>query len=337
MENSKKTEETKTVKLSYEASTIGKTLSSGLFDFFVMAVVGFLLLFATLSIIQSNSSYKEIISSRNDILVSSELYYETDDAPTKINESLDDNTEMTYNEKSTEIDNRLVYFFQTFLDGNPDTNDSIKGKGYATYLALKADAKTSDDETMFSSDYQRILTNADYDDDYYTFYSDAVDTATGYLQANPTYYKTRNQINKINLWGIILTFAFSYIIFYFIIPLCCSRGKRTLGMSITKLALVSSNGLSCTWERYIFHFLFNFAFLFFGSIFAFLIPLAISITMIIVRKDHRCLTDYVVGTYLVSSDQAIVYKDAIEYEGMKRKEERLLSTDDIKPDNDIGK
>jgi uncharacterized RDD family membrane protein YckC len=311
------------IKLSYVASTTGKTISAGLFDFFVMLVIGLVMLFGSLSILQTNSSYKEIVASRNEVLISSELYYDSVDGPVKISTSLADNTDLTYNEKSQEMDTRLTYFFQVFLDGNEKTSDSIKGKGLTTYLSLKAEANTDSGEKMFATDYSRLLTNSDYDDDYYSFYTGVVKTAIGYLQANPDYLSSRNLINRLNLWTIILTIALSYIIFYLIISLCCTRGKRTLGMTLTKIGLVGKDGLSCSTSRYLCHFLFNFVFVFLGSIFAFLIPLAISLTMIIVRKDHRCLTDYVVNTFLVSTDEATIYKDEVEYRNLERKRQRI--------------
>ena len=317
------------VKISYEGSTIGKTLSSGLFDLFTLVVLVIIVLFGTLSLIQNDSRYKSILNERNDVLISSEVYVDNDGTTAKINDYLSSKDDMTNNEKSEYIDNRLTYYYLEFIDNNEETSSSMKGKGYTAYLQYKAKGSLGDGTLLFTSDYKRALPNSDYDDEYYSFYSDAVDTAIGYLQANSTYLRTRNTINRVNLWGIILTVFFCYLIIYLLFPLIFSRGKQTLGMRLTNLGLVQGDGLSLRLSRFLLRFLFDFVFIFCGSVLAFLIPFAITLTIIIVRKDHRSLTDYVLATYLVSIEQGGIYKDLPEFNNIERKRRRITDDENI--------
>lgn len=310
------------ITLDYTRASLGKILSAQLFDFFVMAVTGLLLLFGTLSLIQTNSGYQAILASRNETLVASHLYETKDDAVTKVLDTLTDDTTLTYNQKSQALDEDMTYFFTEFL------KEPLEGKGLSTYQGFKAEA-TLDDKTtkLFTADFSRALTNADYDATYYAFYSNTyTDKAIGYLQLDKTYLTTRNRINRINFLGIVLTFVLSYFIYYLLMPLIFSRGKQTLGMRLTKIGRVAADGFSCSTGRFLCRFLFSFILVFLGSIFAFLIPLAVSLTMLVVKKTHQDLSDYVCGVYVVSVEETFLYKDIYEYRNIQRQKAKITLT-----------
>lgn len=310
------------VELSYEAAKPSKVLAAGFFDIFVMIVTALLLLFFTFTIIQNNGSYNKALDQRVEVLYESHLYQDKEGHPYRLDQLLRDDNDLSYNEKTSKLDAEIEYFFTRFIDDNEKTDPSMRGKGAEIFKEYKRKAEDSNGTKLFDDSFNRTLTNADYDALYFNFYCDLMDSAIGYLQVNSDYVKTRNFINNVNLWGIIATISFSYIIYYLILPLCFRRGKRTIGMMLMRISMVGADGMSCSWKRYLFHFFFSFIFLFFGSIFAFLIPLAISITMVFLRADHRRVNDYVVGTYLVNSDQALIYLDAAEYRGFERKAEK---------------
>jgi uncharacterized RDD family membrane protein YckC len=317
MESTERKEESQVIQLDYTRASVGKILSAQLFDFFVMAVTGLLLLFGTLSGIQTNSSYKAIIASRNETLIASRLYTGDEETATKVLTSLDSEDTLTYNEKSQQLDDDMTYFFGTFI------NTEMDGKGLETYHGFKAAATLSGETTkLFTDTFERALTNADYDAEYYAFYSNTyTEKAIGYLQLNKTYLQTRNRINLINLLGIVLTFVLSYIIYYFVFPLIFSRGKQTLGMKLTKIGRAAADGFSVSFGRFLCRFLFSFFLVFLGSLFAFLIPLAVSFTMLVVKKTHQDLSDYVCGVYVVDVDNSSLYKDIYEYRSFQRKRE----------------
>ena len=84
-------------------------------------------------------------------------------------------------------------------------------------------------------------------------------------------------------------------------------------MKITKTALLSVDGFSVKPLRFTLKFLFKLFIVLIGSFAALFIPLAVSITMIVVLKTHQSLSEYVSNTYLVSIEDQSVYKDLIEY------------------------
>ena len=84
-------------------------------------------------------------------------------------------------------------------------------------------------------------------------------------------------------------------------------------MKITKTALLSVDGFSVKPLRFTLKFLFKLFIVLIGSFAALFIPLAVSITMIVVLKTHQSLSEYVSNTYLVSIEDQSVYKDLTEY------------------------
>lgn len=316
MENSIDKKESKHIEISYEMCGRGRILSAHLFDFFVSIVLGLILLIGTLGIVPNIPFYSEAVNTRNELLVSSSLYIKKDDGNlVTLVDQLEDDDSLTYNEKSSKIDICLGYFFVTFLQ------DELENKGASVYLEYKMAAKEGD-ESLFDEGGNRRLGNSSYDKAYYEFYKDTFENgAIPRLPYKKDYVSTRQTILTTMSVSIVLTFFLSFIIFYVVIPQCISRGKRTLGMLICRSAHVDAKGFSPSWWRYLLKSLFEVVFIVFASIPCFLIPLAISITMLIVRKkDHQTLSDYIFGTYCVSlSNQNKVYLNLYEYLEAERK------------------
>ncbi len=296
------------IKLTFETPGTGKILSTHLFDWFISMVLGFILLIGTFAIVPLFPSYQNALKERNEILVSSSLYVKKEDRIIPLINSISGDESLSLNEKSKKLDTSLSYFFLSYIDRE------LEGRGKDTYLALKKEAKINNNP-LFDKDGNRTYTNPDYDKDYYSFYTDTYSKkALGYLSLKKGYSSSRHTILWTTTSSILSTFLFSFLIFYLIVPLIFPRGKRTLGMLLLKTALVGKNGFSCSLPRFVFHALFEIIFIIIGSVVAFLIPLAISVTMIILRKiDHQSLTDYVAGTYVVSISENRVYQNVYEY------------------------
>ncbi len=285
-----------------------------------------ILLIGTFALVPLLPSYQNATKIRDQVLVSSHLYTKEDSSTIPLLDYVNKNNEFSSNEKSQILDESMDYFFTVFL------SEELKGKGDEIYLGFKIDA-FKNDMPLFTETGERTLTNPDFDGDYYSFYSDIYkNKALGYLSYNQDYATSRRTIFWTIATSIILTFLFSFLLFYLVIPLFFSRGKKTLGMLLNRTALVGRNGFSCSYPRFLCHALFEIIFILFASIPAFLVPLAISITMIIVRKgDHQSLTDYVVGTYVVSTSQRKVYRNVYEY----LEAERRANTSRMIEDNDV--
>ncbi len=315
------------IDITFETPGVFKILSTHFFDWFVSTIFALILLIGTFAIISSLPSYQSALDTRNDTLLASHLYVSDGSSTIPLIDNVDKDNKLSIGEKSQKLDDSLAYFFTVFL------KDELNGKGEETYLRFKIDAK-KDGTPLFNESGERIFTNPDYDNDYYSFYCDTYkNKALGYLSYNKQYSVSRKTIFWTVSLGIILTFLLSFLIFYLVIPLFFSRGKKTLGMLIIRTALVGKNGFSCSYPRFLCHALFEIIFIITMSIPAFLIPLAISITMIVIRKqDHQSLTDYVVGTYMVSTAQRKVYKNVYEYLEAERRanSSRMIEDKNVK-------
>lgn len=316
MENSTDKQATQHLEISYEMCGIGRIFSAHLFDFFVSIVLGLILLIGTFAIVPNIPFYHDAVNERNDLLISSSLYIKKEDGNLiTIVDRCEDDDESTYNEKSELIDRHLSYFFLTFL------NEELKGEGASIYLGYKVEAK-NEDSLMFNEKGERLLSNSTYDKSYYEFYKDTFENgAIPRLPYKKSYVSTRQTILVTMSVSIVLTFFLSFIIFYVVIPQCIARGKRTLGMLICRSAHVDAKGFSPAWWRYLLKSLFEVVFIIFASVPCFLVPLAISITMLVMRKkDHQTLSDYIFGTYCVSlANQNKVYLNLYEYLETERK------------------
>ncbi len=299
----------KILELDYPSVPLGRNFAGRLFDLFLFFILGVVLVVPDLFIIQGNKTYQSWITKQNDYKIESRLYQKNEEGKiVKLPSYYDEVNDLTYNEKSEKMNEALVFFFEDYV------NAEMNGTGKKTLLDYKADCKTDDGKALFDQDGIRVLLSSDYDSVYYSTYSSLIsDKALGYLNLKEDYLDLKKKASLTYLVTIPLMFVLSYIIFYYIIPLCFSRGKKTLGMRITKTALLSVDGFSVKAGRFTLKFLFKLFIIFIGSFAAVFIPLAVSITMIVVLKSHQSLSEYVSNTYLVSTEDQDVYKDLIEY------------------------
>ena len=300
--------ENNVVELNYPASSVGRNLAMRLFDAFVWIFLGMILTIGTLFAIQGNGTYKGWNKRLTQLREESTIYKTVDGKQINIYDYVYQDEEMTLDEKSSVVDSSLTYFFTAFL------KEELNGEGSKIYLDYKLEEVDSDGNKLFNPDGSRAVVSDDYDVVYLSAYGNILtDKALGYLNSKPEYLSLKKKTSLCYLIGIPLTFVLSYIIVYYIIPLCFSRGKKTLGMLVTKTALLQVDGMSCKVGRFTLKFLFKMFIILIGSIFGLLIPLAVSITMIVVMKSHQSFSEYVTNTYIVLADEQTVYKDKSEF------------------------
>ena len=158
------------------------------------------------------------------------------------------------------------------------------------------------------------------------FYLTAYDRAVSYIQNNETYLEARNVLTiYINLVLIPLSIVLSFLIFELLIPLTIGRrGKQTLGMKAMKLSLLSAEALSPSAKKYIARQMIQLFLIVLLSLVSFGIPLIVSFSMMIFRKDGQTLHDYLATTYMVDSSEQSVY---LSYEEMERLQKKAESRD----------
>jgi len=304
-------EETNVIELNYELPRFTRLISSYLADFFIFLFLSILLIVPGVFILEAIPNFQNVLNTRNQKLVDSKLYIKKDKL-IRLDTFYKEDTNLTYNEKSEELNLRLTYFFTTFI------NNDLENKGLETYNNIKSKGNFEGDK-LFDENFNRVLINSDYDEAYFNFYLDAYNTALGYLQVNKSYVENRNNVIFGYVLTIILASSVSFITLFLIIPLIFNRGKKTLGMLFTHLSLINIRAFSVSNKCFCLRFLFQFFVMFLASLFSFLIPILISFGFLIFSKRRQTLTNYIFNTYIVYNENQIVYLNLKEYQIKNKK------------------
>lgn len=297
------TEETK--ELTYQTPLFSRILFSAFFDLFLLFLLGSALLFGAHNVLKTTSSFQDTIALREETQTASKLYLPNEGGVITLSEYLD-GQDFTKKEKGDAYEEALDFFYGVFLPEH-----SIQD-GVAAYREDKA-AYSVQDLPLFDENGHRLYTNPDYDEAYLAFFEDHYQTkAFGYLERIPTYASSTRFLLLMELSAAAIAFSLAHAIVYLAIPLSFSRGKKTLGMKLAHLSSVGKDGFSISWQRQFVLWLFQFVFLFWGSLLAFLLPLGITLTMQITRKDRQGVDQYVVGVYPVDDQERRIFKNGIE-------------------------
>ena len=165
------------------------------------------------------------------------------------------------------------------------------------------------------------------------FYKTEVDDhCLGYLFNNSKYfYLTRFEFLKAVV-EVVITATLFFFVYYLIFPLTfMKRGRQTLGMKVSKIALINVRALNVENSRYIGRFFFNLIVFFYINFFSFLLPSFVSIGMMFLSKTNQSLTNYVFNDYFVDISNQHIYLDEGErqFSIEKRKEVSIENKDFI--------
>ncbi len=304
-------EEEKVITFDYKGVSTGRAFAAHLFDFFTLIVLGALILIGTLFVMFATPVYKDANARRNQIQISSHLYVESEgDMAVLLSKKLDADNNLSYSEKNEQLSSALHYFFDTFLVERSNIVNSP-----VVYTKYLLEYKTSKGEKMFDENRTRLVKEAIYDKEYFTAYYQVCNAhAIGYVAYVGDYIEVRRAYIFCYVFAILIALSLSSFILFFIVPLLFSRGRRTFGMVLNHTGYVSYDGFSPSFKRFVLHFLFKWILVVLGSSLAFLIPVFISVTMLFLNKNHQCLSEYVLGCFMVVNDQDFIYNDYQDYE-----------------------
>lgn len=298
--------ENKNIELTYQSPSLGRVFLSHVLDIFVYLLVTFSLIVAFHQFIPKTKSYKTQNDAIDTIRVESHLYVGTIggaiyDLPTYL-----DGQGLPADDISESLDSAMSYFFTVYI------NEELDHKGEETYLSFKKDASIKG-EKMFSSTGERLLVSNDYDGNYLDFYKNTYkNKAIGYLSYKKGFDSARIKLTLIEIGWDVLCALIAASILYLVIPLCFSRGKKTLGFLCSRLSYVDGNGLSPKLPRMIAYFSFQFLAILLLSVLTFLIPIFISIGMMAIRKQRQTFAEYVCNLFPVINEDNKIYVSSRE-------------------------
>ncbi len=304
-------EETKT-NLVFDKVSTGKRFFANIMDIIMVALLTFSLIVAGVNILRSTSWYGDSTNKLNEVYQLSHLYNE--DYELLCDELKEKpNSEMSLYDKNIILNNALTYFYSdqsTFFD---------EGKGIEIFNDAKKNGVNDDGEHLFkeiivdgATSYEEV--SSIDDQDIFDFYFDEMaNKAVGFLNNNEVFFTTSRDMFYISLAIYFISGIISIIIFYLMFPLIFHRGYQTLGKKMMNISIIGVDAFNISYKRYLARFS---IFLFVEvllSIFTFLIPLAISLTMSIFNVYGFALHDYFLNTYVVDTKNNKIYLNKSEY------------------------
>lgn len=288
-------------ELTYPMPPLHKSFLAKFFDLFLVFLLGATFFGLAQIILPSLPTYAEAQQRQASLQIESRLYVESDIGLTRLSDYLD-GQDLTRKEKCTQYEENLTYFFVEFLDE----------EGSVRYKNDKAEAKV-EGSSLFQEDGSWAFSSSDYEVHYLDFYENEYSNiALGLLHEQGEYKKTNQRKLIFELVSLFVCFSLSHILLMLVMPLCFRRGKKTLGLFFAHIGRVGKDALSLTPLRMVLFWLFDFVFLFWGSIVTFLIPLAISMGMAAFRSDHQSLGEYVSGVHLVDDSEQKIFRNCYE-------------------------
>lgn len=293
-------------ELIYSTPSLPKAFASHLFDLLALALLTALLASGAYPLYFLTPSYREPSSFRKEIMLNSHLYVESGDGVATLPSYLKGEDSLTFQEKSDSVSSSLKYCYTVYL------NPEFEGKGEERLLSFYPSFE-KEGRPLFSESGARLLLDAYYDEAYFEAYSEILERkAVGDLGMKGGFVAARKGIIAGYLVVFFLCFSLSMALLFYAVPLLCHRGRKTLGMLLTRLGYVDSRGLSPSLMRFSLRFLFLWVLIGIASFLSFLAPFCLSAAFFAFRKDRQTLTDYVSGVYLVDADKLLIPEKAEE-------------------------
>ncbi len=294
-------EKTDAIEIKATTPRFFRLASSALFDALTVALLSLLLCLAVFPIYFATPAYQEPTSLRGEIMLASRLYEQNDGGVRLISTSLKEDNSLTYKQKNEKLSEALSYCYSVYL------NEELNKKGNETLNSYFV-AETYEGSQLFGSDGSRLLKDETYEEAYLNAYCEVLEShGVNDLNLKAGFADARTKI----LWGYVVSFlvafSLSCAILLLAVPLCLKKGKRTLGMLLTKLAYLDQWGFSPSWKRWVLRFLFEWILILCGAFFTFGATLIFSCAFSAWRKDHQCVSDYVLAVYPVDASSSEIY------------------------------
>jgi uncharacterized RDD family membrane protein YckC len=293
-------------EVEYPRAALYKRWFAFIIDLFLAVLSGMIFFSLGNLIIDHVPSYEAVVEKRDEMQVQSGLYDSNHQALIlTVSNSTD-----SYDVKKDTLAKAIEAFY-----ANTDyfTTDSY----YQEYQSRKKAATDSSGNPIFVEDSAHpgtYLEGSYSSETYYNFYYSEIDKhCLGYLSLNATYKDLTNVIFRAFILLLFAGMTIGYLLFFFVLPWILKRGRKTLGMYLFRISLVSNEGLNLTAKQYLLRSLLQFVLGYLLSLATFGIPILVSVTMMHLSKAHQDFFDYLTKTYMVDTANKDVYLDYAEY------------------------
>lgn len=305
----------KRIEVTYYQARFTQKCGAILLDFIVFVLLAIAIFIGVKAIVDNNSYYQKIDMKYDEARLASSLYVyneeidRVEDIVTFINRDED----MAASQKESFLVDHIYAFFDSVPEYKEELaeeyenfilNPDYKYNGYSYFI------KNENGDIVKNDEYPIPITQ--YIENIYKPYVDNIALAEFLIKTPDVLDYQRYQSNMLLFLEIPSGIILSSIIVWYIIPLCFSRGKKSLGRLAFRIGLLGSDNLSLRVGKFTIRFV---IFLFLEvilSAFTLCIPLIISLSMSAFSKKRQNFHDYMLGIREIDTYQSKIYKDKFE-------------------------
>ncbi len=198
---------------------------------------------------------------------------------------------------------------------------------FSEYQERKSRETDGQGRNLFVQDGDVYIESTDFTPQVFIdFYVQEVEEhCIGLLASQAEYNQLTRTIVTTSIVELGLCFACGDFFAFLFFPLVLKRGRRTVGMYLFKISVVSSDALNPRGKALAGRMLLQFFVLFLLSLFTFFLPVLVSLTMMHLSKRKQSFLDYMTGTYVVDTRKQEIYLDYDEYERKKGMRREIVS------------
>ena len=313
----------KKIEVSYYQARFTQKCGAILLDFILFALLALGLFIGTKSIVEATPYYQEINQKYDDARLNSKLY--------------------VYNKDTDRVEDIVTYLNRTKSMSTIEKEDYLLDSINGFFLSLPnetSNLQTEFEEYILNHDFLyegvpyyikdnngeiiknpnlSIPSSAYYDNVLSKYFDEVALAEFTILTPNVLDYQ-RYQSNMLLFLEIPAGVSLSAIIIWYIIPVCFSRGKRTLGRLAFHTALIGPDNYSLKIGRFTIRFLIFFFAELVLSVFTLCIPLIISLSMSAFSKKKQNFHDYMLNIREIDTYDSKIFKN--KFEIIKNKSER---------------
>ena len=311
------------VEIAYYRPKFWHRAACVLFDFLLAALLCLGFFTATREIVVHNQYYAQKEEQLNSLKIESQLYVYsyTDKRYEDIITYYNYSTNVDYTAIRMDLEKRIDGFFIFLGEQTSETEKESAIKYYddyrlnlvknnVHYFVKEGDEIKRNEEAEFSS--KEYITSC------YQPYIDKTALALFTAKIPEVLEIQKLQSNMLFFVETPIAITLGCVIYYYIIPLCFSRGKKTLGRFLFKTGLVDKNVLSVNWKLYTLRFLIQFFVEIILSIPTAGIPLIVSFSLMVFSKKKQNLHDYFLNIEEIDCSQNKIFvnkKEVYDYVG----------------------
>ena len=237
-----RTEIVESSDIEYPKAKLYKRWFSGLIDIILTLFIGFLLYGITALVTNYVPSYKENSQTRLKLEIESGLY---DSTGNLILNTLEDNKD-SYDSKKTNLSKAIDDFYSnsTFFDDDTAMNQ---------YKGRKENAIDKDGNKLFVLDSNSNLTEGNLKaETYYDFYVYEISNYSIALLSSSDLFQTTSRVIVLtSVIEMFICFGIGYFISFNLIPMFLKRGRKTFGMYLFNLSVLTDEGLVVSGKKFV--------------------------------------------------------------------------------------